>query len=121
VTVTQGAATAAAAPFTVNTSTLIPVNFSVSGTPTLASTDVIMLSGNVAELGNWATTFNGAIGPVTIPSTGNGLLTVSVPVGAALQFKFLVLHSDGTFSYESGANHAYTVPATGIGAAAVTW
>ena len=120
VTVTQGT-TSNAAPFTVNTSTLIPVNFSVSGTPTLASTDVIMLSGSVAELGNWATTFNGAIGPVTIPSTGNGLLTVSVPAGAALQFKFLVLHSDGTFSYESGANHTYTVPATGIGAAAVTW
>jgi glycosidase len=120
VTVTQGT-TSNAAPFTVNTSTLIPVNFSVSGTPTLASTDVIMISGSVAELGNWATTFNGAIGPVTIPSTGNGLLTISVPAGAALQFKFMVLHSDGTFTYESGANHTYTVPATGIGTAAVTW
>jgi glycosidase len=121
VTVMQGTATSAAAAFTVNTSTLIPVNFSVSGTPILASTDVIMISGNVAELGNWATTFNGAIGPVTIPSAGAGLLTVSVPVGAALQFKFLVLHSDGSTSLEGGANHTYAVPAMGIGATAVTW
>jgi glycosidase len=71
VTVTQDTVTSSAAPFTVNTSALIPVNFSVSSTPALASTDVIMLTGNVAELGNWATTWNGAIGPVTIPATGS--------------------------------------------------
>jgi len=121
VTVTQGAATSAAAPFTVNTSTLIPVNFSVSGTPALASTDVIMISGNVTELGNWATTWNGAIGPVTIPAAGSGLLTVSAPAGSAVQFKFFVLHSDGTVTWENGANHSYNIPTSGVGAAAVAW
>jgi glycosidase len=120
VTVTQGTATSSAAPFTVNTSTLIPVNFSVSGTPALASTDVILLTGNVAELGNGATTWNGAVGPVTIPSTGNGLLTVSAPAGSALQFKFFVLHSDGTITSETGY-HSYSVPASGVGTEAVTW
>jgi hypothetical protein len=121
VTVTQGAATSAAAPFTVNTSLLIPVNFSVAGTPTLASTDVLMLSGSTAELGSWAATWNGAIGPVTIPAAGSGLQTVSVPAGAAVAFKFFVLHADGTVTWENGANHSYSVPSTGVGTAAVSW
>jgi glycosidase len=121
VTVTQGTATSNAAPFEVNTSALIPVNFTVSGTPVLASTDVIMLSGSVAELGNWATTWNGAVGPVTIPAAGSGLQTVSVPAGSTVQFKFFVLHSNGSITWENGANHSYTIPAMGVGAAAVTW
>ncbi len=120
VTVTQGTATSSAAPFTVNTATLIPVNFSVSNTPTLASTDVIMLTGNVAELGNEATTWNGAIGPVTIPAAGSALQTVSVPAGTTVQFYFFVLHSDGSTIAE-GAPHAYIVPSSGVGAVAVAW
>jgi glycosidase len=120
-TVTTGTVTSNAAPFTVSTSALIPVNFSVSGVPTLASTDVVMLTGNAAELGNWSTTWNGAIGPVMIPSTGSGLLTVSVPAGTIVQFKFLVLHSDGSVTWESGVNHSYVVPGVGVGAVAVNW
>jgi len=120
VTVIQGTATSNAAPFTVNTATLIPVNFSVSNTPTLASTDVIMLTGNVAELGSGATTWNSAIGPVTIPIAGSALQTVSVPAGATVQFYFFVLHSDGSITAESAA-HSYNVPPTGVGATAVSW
>jgi len=120
VTVTQGTATSNAAPFTVNTSTLIPVNFSVSGTPALASTDVIMLTGNVAELGNGATTWNGAVGPVTIPAAGSALQTVSVPAGATVKFQFFVLHSNGSITSE-GVQHSYTIPSAGAGTAAVTW
>jgi glycosidase len=120
VTVTQGTATSNPAPFKVSTSTLIPVNLSVSGTPTLASTDVLMLTGNIAELGNNATTWNGAIGPVPIPSAGSGIQTVSLPAGATVQFEFFVLHSDGTTTPES-ASHTYTVPTTGVGTSAVTW
>jgi glucoamylase len=80
-----------------------------------------MLTGNAAELGNWSTTWNGAIGPVMIPSTGSGLLTVSVPAGTIVQFKFLVLHSDGSVTWESGVNHSYVVPGVGVGAVAVNW
>jgi len=120
VTVTQGTATSNAAPFTVSSSKLIPVNFSVSGTPVLASTDVIMLTGNVAELGNGAITWNSAIGPVTIPTTGSGLQTVSAPAGATVQFQFFVLHGNGSITSEGG-HHSYTVPSTGVGTAAVIW
>ena len=120
-TVTQGTATSAPAPFTVSTSALIPVNFSISGTPALASSDVLMLSGSVGELGNWATSWNGALGPVAIPTSGSGLLTVSVPNGARVEFKFFILHGDGSVSWENGANHSFTVPQTGVGAATVSW
>lgn len=120
VTVTQGTATSSTAPFQVNTAALVPVNFSVSSVPSLTSSDVVMLTGNVAELGNGATTWNGAVGPVTIPSTGTGLLTVSVPAGITLQFKFFVLHSDGTITSET-SYHSYSVPTSGVGTEAVTW
>jgi hypothetical protein len=120
VTVSQGTATSSTAPFQVNTAALIPVNFSVSSVPSLATSDAVMLTGNLAELGNEATTWNGAVGPVTIPSTGNGLLTVSVPAGSTLQFKFFVLHSDGTVTSET-SYHSYSVPISGVGTEAVTW
>jgi hypothetical protein len=44
-----------------------------------------------------------------------------VPAGSTVQFKFFVLHSNGSITWENGANHSYTIPATGVGAAAVTW
>ncbi len=109
-----------AAPFTVSTSILVPVNLAVSGTPTLASSDQMMLTGNVLELGNNATTFNAAIGPVPIPAAGSGIQTVSLPAGATVQFEFFILHSDGTMTAES-AYHTYAVPTSGIGTDTVTW
>ena len=121
VTVKQLSATSNAAPFSVAGGPLIPVNFSVSGTPSLSNGDVIMLTGNMAELGNWETTWNNAQGPVLMASPGNALLTASVPAGAAIEFKFIVLHSDGSVTWESGANHAFTVPASGVGSSAVHW
>lgn len=120
VTATAGATASNAAPFTVSTSTLIPVNLAVSGTPILASTDQLMLTGNVPELGNNATTFNGAIGPVPVPAAGSGLQTVSLPAGATVQFQFFILHSDGSTTAET-TMHTYTVPLSGIGTDNVTW
>jgi len=121
VTVTHGSAESSAAPFTISTGKLIPVNFSVAGVPALGSGDAVMLTGNVAELGSWSTTWNGADGHAVIPSAQNALLTVSVPAGAKLQFKFFVLHSDGTVQWEGGSNHLYTIPASGVGAISINW
>jgi hypothetical protein len=121
VTVTRGAATSGAAPFTVSTGKLIPANFSVAGVPALASGDVVMLTGSLPELGGWSTTWNDADGPAVIPSAGNALLTVSVPAGAKSQFKFFVLHADGSVQWEGGSNHLYTIPASGVGAIGVNW
>ena len=121
VTVTRGSAKSNAAPFTISTGKLIPVNFAVAGVPALGSGDVVMLTGNSAELGEWSTTWNGADGPAVIPSAGNALLTVSVPAGAKSQFKFFVLHADGSVQWEGGSNHLYTIPASGVGAINVNW
>lgn len=121
VAVQRGPATSNAAPFVVSTGTLLPVNFAISGVPALASGDVVMLTGNLAELGNWSTTWNGADGPAVIPSAGSALLTVSVPAGARAEFKFFVLHRNGTVTWESGANHSYTIPASGVGAVDASW
>ncbi|HMG87643.1 MAG TPA: alpha-amylase family glycosyl hydrolase [Terracidiphilus sp.] len=121
VTVMRGSATSSASAFTTSTGKLIPVNFSVSGVPALASGDVVMLTGSSAELGAWLRTWNGADGPAVIPATGNALLTVSVPAGSKSQFKFLILHADGSVRWEGGSNHFYTIPASGVGAISVSW
>ena len=121
VTITNGSASSNAVPFIVTTGKLIPVNFSVAGVPALATGDVVMLTGSLAELGSWSTTWNGADGPAVIPSAGNALLTVSVPAGAKSQFKFFVLHADGSVQWEGGSNHLYTIPASGVGAINVNW
>ena len=93
----------------------------VGGADLGAQRPVVDESGNLAELGSWSTTWNGADGPAVIPSAGSALLTVSVPAGAKAEFKFLVLHSDKTVTWESGANHSYTIPASGVGAVSVSW
>jgi glycosidase len=117
----QGGVASNAAPLIVNTSTLVPVNFSVSGVPQMQSTDVLMLTGTVAELGNGATTWNGAVGPMAVPPTGNPLLTVSLPAGKTVQFSFFILHSDGSTTMESGPAHSYSVPTSGVGGVTVSW
>jgi alpha-amylase len=114
-------ATSNAAPMIINTATLIPVNFSVSGTPQMESTDVLMLTGNVEELGNGATTWDGAAGPMAIPPSGNPILTVSLPAGQTVQFNFFILHNDGSTTMESGPAHSYTVPTSGTGNISVNW
>jgi hypothetical protein len=105
----------------VSTGKLIPVNFSVAGVPALASGDVVMLTGSVTELGNWSTGWNGADGPAVIPAPGSALLTVSAPAGGKVEFKFFVLRANGSVTWEGGVNHAYAIPANGVGAINVGW
>jgi glycosidase len=121
VTIARGTASSEAAPFRVTTGKLIPVNFFVSGVPAFGAGDAVMLTGSLAELGNWSTTWNGAEGPAVIPSGGNALLTVSVPAGVKAEFKSFILHANGSVTWEGGANHVYAIPATGVGSTKVNW
>ena len=75
------------------------------------------------ELGNWATTTVGAVGAMlTNASTyQNWWLTVSVPAGKVIQFKAIKIQSNGTVTWENGANHSYTVPSSGVGNVNVSW
>jgi hypothetical protein len=73
------------------------------------------------ELGNWGTTFDTAVGPMLDPNYPNWFLNVSVPAGQNIQFKFIKIASNGAVTWENGANHSYTVPASGTGYVTVNW
>lgn len=107
--------------FAVLTGKLIPVTFTVNTATPTSPGDYIFLTGSTIELGNWGTTFDTAIGPMLDPNYPNWFLDVSLPAGATVQFKFIKIASDGTVTWENGANHQYTVPASGTGFVNVNW
>ena len=107
--------------FTVLAAKLIPVTFTVNNaTPTNAG-DYIFLTGNTVELGNWSTTWDGAVGPMLDPNYPNWFLNASMPAGKTIQFKFIKIAADGTVTWENGSNHQYTVPTSGTGFVTVNW
>jgi glycosidase len=107
--------------FTVLAAKLIPVTFTVNNaTPTNAG-DYIFLTGNTVELGNWSTTWDGAVGPMLDPNYPNWFLNASMPAGKTIQFKFIKIAADGTVTWENGSNHQYSVPTSGTGFVTVNW
>lgn len=109
--------------FTAYQAKLVPVTFTVINASPTSPGDNIYLTGNTVELGNWAATTTGAVGAMlTNASTyPNWWLTVSVPAGKTLQFKAIKIQSNGTVTWENGANHSYTVPASGVGFVNFNW
>jgi glycosidase len=107
--------------YTLLTAKLIPVTFTVyNATPTQVG-DYIFLTGNTVELGNWSTTWDGAVGPMLTPNYPNWFLTASVPAGQTIQFKFIKIAANGAVTWEAGSNHQYTVPTSGTGYVNVNW
>jgi glycosidase len=107
--------------FTVLTAKLIPVTFTVNNATPTNPGDYIFLTGSTVELGNWGTTFDTAIGPMLDPNYPNWFLNASLPAGTTVQYKFIKIASDGTVTWEGGANHQYTVPTSGTGFVNVNW
>jgi glycosidase len=107
--------------FKVLTARLIPVTFTVNNASPTNPGDFIFLTGNTVELGTWGTTFDTAIGPMLDPNFPNWFLNASVPAGQTIQFKFIKIAANGTVTWENGANHTYTVPASGTGFVTVNW
>ena len=107
--------------FTVLAAKLIPVNFTVYNASPTQVGDHIFLTGNTVELGNWATTWEGAVGPMLAPNYPNWFITASVPAGQTIQFKFIKITAGGAVTWEAGANHTYTVPTSGTGFVNVNW
>ncbi len=107
--------------FTVLTAKLIPVTFTVNNATPTNTGDYIFLTGSTIELGNWSTTWDGAIGPMLTPNYPNWFLNASVPAGTQLQFKFIKIAANGTVTWENGSNHSYTVPTSGTGFVTVNW
>ena len=108
-------------PFAVLGAKAIPVTFTVNNATPTTFGDYIFLAGGGTELGNWSTTWDGAVGPMLAPNYPNWFLTASVPAGQAIEFKFLKIAGNGTVTWENGPNHKYTVPASGTGFVNVDW
>lgn len=108
-------------PFTVLGGKLIPVTFTVNNATPTNPGDYIFLTGNTVELGNWSTTWDGAVGPLLTPNYPNWFLNVGVPAGQNIQFKFIKIAADATVTWENGANHSYNVPTNGTGYVTVDW
>lgn len=122
VTVTNSAAQVSnGIAFTALTAKLIPVTFTVYNASPTQTGDYIFLTGNTVELSNWATTWDGAVGPLLAPNYPNWFLTASVPAGQTIQFKFVKIAAGGAVTWEAGANHTYTVPSSGTGFVNVNW
>jgi glycosidase len=107
--------------YTVLMAKMIPVTFTVYNASPTVTGDYIFLTGNTVELGNWSTTWDGAVGPMLAPNYPNWFLNASVPAGQTLQFKFIKIAANGAVTWEAGANHSYTVPTSGVGFVNVNW
>ncbi len=122
VTVTNsGAQVSNTIAFTALAAKLIPITFTVYNASPTQTGDYIFLTGNTIELSNWATTWDGAVGPLLTPNYPNWFVTASVPAGQTIQFKFIKIAAGGAVTWEAGANHTYTVPTSGTGFVNVNW
>lgn len=112
VTTSSGAYTSNYDEFKVLTGSQTAVRFIAKNATTEYGQNVYLV-GNCVELGNWDT--SKAIGPFynateTIASYPDWFFDVSVPEGYNLEFKFIKKDAAGNVIWESGTNHAYTVP-----------
>ncbi|MEU6623639.1 carbohydrate-binding module family 20 domain-containing protein [Streptomyces litmocidini] len=70
----------------------------------------VYVTGNRAELGNWAPASALKLDPASYPVWK---LTVNLPAGTAFEYKYLRKDAAGNVTWESGANRTATVPASG--------
>lgn len=118
---TSGAQVSNGIQYTVLTAKLIPITFTVNNASPTQVGDYIFLTGNTVELGNWSTTWDGAVGPLMTPNYPNWFTVASVPAGQTIQFKFIKIAANGSVTWEAGSNHQYTVPTSGTGFVNVNW
>lgn len=121
VTTSSGTSTSNYDEFKVLTGSQTAVRFIVQNATTEYGQNVYLV-GNCVELGNWDT--SKAVGPFynateTIASYPDWFFDVSVPEGYNLEFKFIKKDAAGNVIWESGTNHAYTVPTGATGQVSV--
>ncbi|WP_236354940.1 alpha-amylase family glycosyl hydrolase [Konateibacter massiliensis] len=96
----------------------VSVTFTIKNATTTWGQNVY-ITGNCAELGNWSP--SAAVGPATCPNYPNWNLTVSLPVGKQIEFKAIKKDGAGNVVWQSGNNHSYTVPSSGVGEISIDW
>jgi alpha-amylase len=78
----------------------------------------IFVVGDSSTLGNWNT---GSALPLSSASYPVWRLDVSMPAGAAFQYKYIRKDASGDVTWESGANRTATVPSSGAVTLNDTW
>jgi hypothetical protein len=107
--------------YTVLTAKLIPVRFTVSNAPPIKAGEYIFLTGDTVELSHWKTTWTDAVGPMLSSGGSTWFLSVSVPAGQTIRFKFIKIAANGNVTWEASGNHEYTVPTSGTGRVDLNW
>ncbi|KAI1639377.1 Six-hairpin glycosidase-like protein [Biscogniauxia mediterranea] len=90
------------------TATAVAVTFNVQKVTTYGQT--VKIVGNIDALGNWNTGSAVALNANQYTST-NPLwtTTITLPAGQALQYKYIVVNTDGSVTWEADPNRSYTV------------
>ncbi|GAB77901.1 Glycosidase [Austwickia chelonae] len=101
-------------PYLVRTGPVTPVTVTVTEAP-LGPGDRLLLTGDVAELGNWSAEPPACRGPMLSPGDNTRTLMVALPAGRSVEFKAVIRRPDGSIVWESGDNHRYDVPTTATG------
>jgi glucoamylase len=99
-----------------DTPTIVSARYSADVTATFTETATtswgqnIYLVGDVPALGGW-----GTAKAIRLSSAGypNWVQRISLPAGAAIQYKFINKAADGSVIWESGINRTATLPASG--------
>ncbi|KAK8025728.1 glucoamylase [Apiospora arundinis] len=71
----------------------------------------VKISGNIPALGNWDTSKAVALGASQY--TANNPVwsgSINLAAGQAVQYKYIVVNTDGSVTWEADPNHTYTVP-----------
>lgn len=121
VTVTTGGGTSNGYEVSVLSGAQVPVTFTVNDAIPTNFGDNIYLTGSVAELGNWSTDPDVAVGPMLTPDHPDWFIVASVPACRTIEYKFLRITAGGSVTWENGPNHSYTAPCGGTDAVTVTW
>jgi glycosidase len=105
----------------VDSASEVAVTFTVYNAPPTNFGDNVYLTGQFSELSNWSTTTSTAIGAAFDPNYPNWFIMASVPACWTIQFKFIIIRSNGSVQWENGGNHSYNAPCSGTGYINVTW
>ncbi|WP_269633333.1 alpha-amylase family glycosyl hydrolase [Pelomonas sp. BJYL3] len=98
----------------------VTVRFIVTNATTALGENVY-LTGDRFELSNWSSST--PVGPAfnqVVTSYPNWYYDVSVPASTTLQFKFIKKNGSAV-TWEGGANHTFTTPASGTATVTVNW
>ncbi|WP_335991820.1 carbohydrate-binding module family 20 domain-containing protein [Glycomyces sp. MUSA5-2] len=80
--------------------------------------DEVYIVGSIPQLGNWTPIASAHLSGTGYPYWKG---TVSVPAGTTFQYKYVIVRSNGSLTWESIGNRTATVPAAGCLALNQTW